>query len=648
MRFRGKQLFLVIVSVALAFGVLGALTYRHIFAAPKVPLHPVSVTSHTTAQGFDVCEAPGLDVMRAWWQSSPYRWVNIYIGGINRACKDAPSPEWIAQAYGMGWGLVPTYVGLQVPNLCLDPSLNEAAMDLNPTTAFQQGQDSAGDAANAMAAEYLAPGTIVYDDMEFYNEPNQPGPCDAAVVAYINGWTQGLHSHGYKAGVYISAANIGPLTTAAVTEPDDVWIVSRGYASSTGGYAKNCSVYGNTAVGDSAWRGHRIYQYLVNNGQSLDHPETWGGMTMPDIDSDCADGDIVGHLPIKLAPAYTYVGQNTDGRLAVAARGTDGHIRIETQQTPNGLWSGWQVLPGTTTFAGDPAFGQEDDGRLALFAVGTDGILYENEQTTPGQNWLGWQPLVGTQHFTGTPALSRNGDGTMVAFARDTSGQIWTVAQLQPNGSWANWQKLSSKSAFVSDPVVAQDSDGRLELFARSTNGLMWLNFQQYPGGGWFGWLPVQAKPPVDFAGTPATIRYADGRLAIFTRGNDGNIWFTVQKTQGGMWGDWSRMQPQYSATGDPAAGIDSKGRVTLAVTGADHDLWLEAQQAAGTNWTGWRSQKSGQNFTGVPAVAHEADGRMEVFALTSGGDMWHAFQATPGGAWGTWSNLQEGANLQQ
>jgi hypothetical protein len=647
MRSSGKQLFLMIVSVALAFGIVGALTYHQLFAAPTAPLRPLTVTSHTTAQGFDVCQAPSMNVMRAWWHSSPYRWVNIYIGGINRACKDPPSLEWIAEAYGMGWGLVPTYVGLQVPNLCLDPSLNEAAMDLNPATAFQQGQDDAGDAANAMASEYLAPGTIVYDDMEYYAEPNQPGPCDAAVVAYINGWTQGLHSHGYKAGVYISAANIAPLINAAVTEPDDVWIVSRGYASSTGGYARNCSVYGNTAVSDSAWRGHRLYQYLVNNGQSLDHPETWGGVTMPDIDSDCADGDIVGHLPVKIAPAYTYVGQNTDGRLVVAARGKDGHIRLDTQQTPNGLWSGWQVLPGGPAFAGDPVFGQEDDGRLALFAVGTDSAVWENEQSAPDQNWLGWRALPGAQHFTGTPALSRNGDGTMDIFARDTSGNIWQTAQIQPNGNWMNWQPLAGPPAFASNPVVAQDSDGRLEVFARSTDGQIWLNFQQVPGGDWFGWLPVQAKSPITFVGTPSAVRNADGRLAIL-RGADGNIWFDAQKTQGGIWGVWSRMQPRFAATGDTGAGIDRQGRVLLAVTGADHDLWLNAQKVAGTNWTGWLGQHSGQSFTSTPAVAQEADGRMEVFALSASGDLWHVFQTTPGGAWGKWSNLQGGANLQQ
>src|SRR6185437_9387981 len=207
MRGRGKQIVVIVLSVALALGALGAFAFRYSLAAPKVPLQPITVTSHTTSPGFDICSAPSLSVMQAWWKSSPYRWMNIYIGGINRGCKKAPSPDWIAATYRMGWGLLPTYVGLQVPSACLNPAFRVATIDLNPTVAFVQGQNSADDAATALHAEYLYPGTIVYFDMEYYEDHNS-GRCDAAVDSYLNGWVQELHAKGYKAGVYISARNV--------------------------------------------------------------------------------------------------------------------------------------------------------------------------------------------------------------------------------------------------------------------------------------------------------------------------------------------------------------------------------------------------------------------------------------------------------
>ena len=35
---------------------------------------------------FDACSAPAVSTLQAW-QASPYRGVGIYIGGVNRACK---------------------------------------------------------------------------------------------------------------------------------------------------------------------------------------------------------------------------------------------------------------------------------------------------------------------------------------------------------------------------------------------------------------------------------------------------------------------------------------------------------------------------------------------------------------------------------
>ena len=67
-----------------------------------------------SGEGFDKCLTPSTGDMRSWL-ASPYRAVNIYFGGINRACNNQPelTPQWVSTVTSNGWGIIPTFVGLQ-------------------------------------------------------------------------------------------------------------------------------------------------------------------------------------------------------------------------------------------------------------------------------------------------------------------------------------------------------------------------------------------------------------------------------------------------------------------------------------------------------------------------------------------------------
>ena len=658
--FTRKHLIIGSLSFVLALSVVGTLLFHHVFAAHAAPhvITPITVTTHTNAQGFDVCEPPPLSTMQTWWQSSPYRWVNIYIGGINRACPNGPSADWVASAYTMGWGLVPTYVGLQVPASCLDPRLVAATIDQDPTVALSQGLQAASDAANAAQMAGLNPGTIIYDDMEYYT-----GPCDAQVDAFLSGWDQGLHNLGYKAGVYMAGTNIGALQRATVVEPDAVWVVNSGFVASAPGYVPNCTVYGNAQLPDGAWRGHRLYQYLVNGGGHLDHPETWGGVTLPSIDSDCADGDIVGHAaPVDLGPNFSFIGHTSTGQVVMAMRAKDNNIWLNMQTLPNAQWTGWAPLAPNHTFTGDPVLGQEHDGRLLIVALGADGALWENEQILPAkgtptptnatdQRWTGWQVLQKDQHFTGTPAIARNANGTVEIVALGSDKTIWHDVQTHADGAWAGWQQLADANdhhTFTSPPSVAQNSDGRLEVFARSSDNNLWVNFQQAPNTQWFGWLPLQAKAPTTFQGTPASIRNVDGRLEVFVRGADNNLWHNVQKTEGGTWADWAPITTNFTFAGDPAVGQDTDGRLEVLARGTDNNMWLNFQVGPGNAWFGWQHLQDGFSFVGTPGITRNADGRLVAYALDKDGGLWYSAQQTPGGTWIEWVLWQTGLGLHQ
>ena len=115
-----------------------------------------------SGQGFDLCSPTTAD-LQAWFTSSPYRYVNVYIGGVNAACvQPGLSQSWVNQVVGQGWGLIPTWVGLQAPcSSCTGCS----AFSSNPTTAASQGTSEAQSAAGTMSSIGLS-GTVVYYDLE--------------------------------------------------------------------------------------------------------------------------------------------------------------------------------------------------------------------------------------------------------------------------------------------------------------------------------------------------------------------------------------------------------------------------------------------------------------------------------------------------
>jgi acylphosphatase len=87
---------------------------------------------------------------------------------------------------------------------------------------------------------------------------------------------------------------------------------------------------------------------------------------------------------------------NSDGRLEVFARGTDGALWHVWQEAPHaGPWSGWASLGGVIT--SDPVAIDNSDGRLEVFARGTDSAVWHIWQQAPHAGpWSGWASLGGS------------------------------------------------------------------------------------------------------------------------------------------------------------------------------------------------------------------------------------------------------------
>jgi hypothetical protein len=270
---------------------------------PTRPLASASAGGSVfTGLGFDACTAPSSRSMSAWAES-PYRAIGVYIGGLNRGCSQPNlTASWVSAQTAAGWNLIPTYVGLQAPT-----SACSSCAKISSSQATAQGAAAASDAVAQAAALGMGPGSPIYNDMEAYT---QTSSATATTLAFLEAWTEELHSLGYVSGVYSSSASgiedIADQIGTGYNLPDQLWFANwNGQASSTDPY-----------VPASAWSQHqRIHQYRGG------HDERYGGVTI-NIDNNYVDGATVG------IAAPTAANEDPVGFLDFTGSPSPGQLRV--------------------------------------------------------------------------------------------------------------------------------------------------------------------------------------------------------------------------------------------------------------------------------------------------------------------------------
>ncbi len=278
-------------------------------ATPPLPPLPQR-TEIFVGQGFDTCEVPSVAALEVWFVSSPYRVVNLYIGGAGRYCSNrALNADLVAQLGRIGWRFIPTWVGPQAP--CYTG--RKPLMSWDPITAYAQGVAEARSAIKVATELGLAgpdgSGTIVYYDLEHYESGNPT--CNAPVQAFISGWVGELRAASNLAGVYSNPAALVSFA-AGPNAPDAIWPARWLYAA----YNPNVTVRDVPDLPAHLWADHqRIWQYAGGHNETWNardaltweaagfgHAETWNGVTL-NIDCNVIDG-IVATVG-SAGPTYT-------------------------------------------------------------------------------------------------------------------------------------------------------------------------------------------------------------------------------------------------------------------------------------------------------------------------------------------------------
>ncbi|QIG42154.1 DUF1906 domain-containing protein [Nocardioides anomalus] len=259
-----------LVAVAVALGVVSPAEAAPRPVATKASSAPGSLTGY----GFDTCSAPPQELMDAWWQSSPYAAVGVYIGGSNRLCQDQPelSAGWVRTQQKRGWRVLSLYVGPQAS--C---SGYADRMPADRVAAESLGRSEANAAVAIARGLGIGKGSTLYYDLEDFDIG--PDDCRQAALGFLSGWAKELEAQGYDSGVYSNiAAAITALDFANFASPgsyqmpDDIWFAWSNGQADTG-----------TAdwVRTDAWDDHaRIHQYrtdvtAVYGGYALSVDENW-------------------------------------------------------------------------------------------------------------------------------------------------------------------------------------------------------------------------------------------------------------------------------------------------------------------------------------------------------------------------------------
>jgi hypothetical protein len=177
-----------------------------------------------------------------------------------------------------------------------------------------------------------------------------------------------------------------------------------------------------------------------------------------------------------------------------------------------------------------------------------------------------------------------------------------------------------------------RNADGRLEVFSRGQDGALWHIWQTARNNGWSNWASLGGF----ITGRNSAVRNADGRLEVFARGADAALWHIWQTARNNGWSDWASLgggiDDLFVATGN------ADGRLEVFARGGDGALWHCWQTAPNNGWSGWSSL--GGQIQAPLAVGTNRDGRLEVFARGQDGGLWHIWQTAPNDGWSGWASL--------
>jgi hypothetical protein len=204
--------------------------------------------------------------------------------------------------------------------------------------------------------------------------------------------------------------------------------------------------------------------------------------------------------------------------------------------------------------------------------------------------------------------LAVDNDGAVHAFMVGTDGALYHAP---PGGTL----KKVGGSGLAQEPVAAAvRADGKLAVFARGNDNGLYTSVEP-----WTTWTLIGAQ----VAGSPDVARNANGRLVVVTR-RIGNTWAHADQLDGNAWSSLEALPGQI--LGDPV--LEPNDANVLYAFARDTSNTFVAASQTGPNSSSWTAVTlpSGATTLSDPDAARNHDGRLELFGRRSSetlGNLW-------------------------
>ena len=226
--------------------------------------------------------------------------------------------------------------------------------------------------------------------------------------------------------------------------------------------------------------------------------------------------------------------RNANGELELFAIGSDHAVYTTSQTSPNGPWSNWTALGGSS-WVSSMQVAANANGTLEVFGISTGNVVYTITQSAPNGSWGSWTPLGGTS-WVSSMEVAANANGALEVFGISSGNVVYTITQSAPSGSWGSWTALGGTS-WVSSMQVAANANGALEVFGISSGNVVYTITQSAPNGSWGSWTALGGTSWVSSMEVAAN---ANGALEVFGI-SSGNVAYTItQSAPSGSWGSWT------------------------------------------------------------------------------------------------------------
>jgi hypothetical protein len=211
------------------------------------------------------------------------------------------------------------------------------------------------------------------------------------------------------------------------------------------------------------------------------------------------------------------------------------------------------------------------------------------------------------------------------------SGPVWTTG----------FSSLGAPptGGLTSGPDAASWEPGRLDVFVRGTGNRLEHKFRT-PSGGWVSsWESPNLGAPtgLSLAGDPTAASWGPGRVDVFARATDNNLW---HRFYNGQWSAWENLgAPLGGLASDPDVSSRTTNSLDVFALGLTGTLYQKSW--TGSSWTGWTSlgKPATGGLTSHPSAVSWDAGRIDVFARGPNSHLFHRWWTSSAG-WSVWENL--------